>query len=122
MSEIHYAKDEKDFEAYFRSNQLFVLNFTASWCPPCRAIKPHVDQFYETYKNVEVLRIDIDENQKIAKDNGIASIPTLIFYHNHKQVGYVKGANLGDIKANFEKLSKLEPDAVRKGDGTGPQL
>ncbi|GMM34344.1 hypothetical protein DASC09_016690 [Saccharomycopsis crataegensis] len=119
VDKIQFVKDAADFTSYLNSNQLFISYFTASWCGPCQAIKPKVEELYSKYTNVEVAKVDLDSNQQLAQQYGITAVPTLIFFHKQKQDGQVRGANLGEIQSKFDSLSKLEPNATRNGNGTG---
>lgn len=118
---IQFAKDEADYNSYFNSNMLLVLYFTASWCGPCQAIRPQIENLYQIFTNVEVVKVDFSENPQLAVANSISSVPTFIFYRDQKQQSYVKGANLRKIVASFEQLSKLDPGAVRNGNGSGKE-
>lgn len=55
-----------------------LIDFWASWCPPCRVMEPVVEKFADDNPNVIVLKIDIDANPEIAAHYGVASIPTFV--------------------------------------------
>lgn len=112
---IQYVEDAASFENALKNNKLFVSYFTASWCGPCQAIKPIIEQLYTRYENVEVLKVDLNENADLASKYNVSSIPTLNFYHKAKLVDSVTGADVNKIKASFERLSALDPSAKRVG-------
>lgn len=70
-----------------------LVDFWAVWCAPCRAIAPHVDAMADQYQGrLQVGKVDIDNNQKIANDYQIRSIPTLLVFKDGKVVGQIVGA------------------------------
>jgi thioredoxin 1 len=58
-----------------------VIDFYAEWCGPCKAMKPVLQELDEDMPDVDVLKIDIDENQKVAREHGIRAVPTFKLYH-----------------------------------------
>ncbi|HEX5752894.1 MAG TPA: thioredoxin [Archangium sp.] len=70
-----------------------LVDFTAQWCGPCRAIKPALESLASEYKGrVKVTRIDVDESLVTAQEYGIRSMPTLLFFKQGKVVGQIVGA------------------------------
>jgi thioredoxin 1 len=67
-----------------------VLYFTASWCPPCRAIKPLFEKLSDEFKNIQFVKIDIDENDKVAVEYKIHSVPTFVFINGNTATGQVR--------------------------------
>tara|TARA_R110002020_G_scaffold441478_2_gene652259 strand:+ start:2794 stop:3054 length:261 start_codon:yes stop_codon:yes gene_type:complete len=63
-----------------------VMKFGASWCGPCRMIKPIITQVAREHTDVEFVDVDIDENPDLAKEYNIASVPTMIFEVDGKEV------------------------------------
>lgn len=63
-----------------------IIAFTATWCGPCKMLKPILQKLNNEGKiNIEF--IDIDENRELAIENKIKSVPTLIFF-NEDNVEY----------------------------------
>jgi thioredoxin 1 len=60
-----------------------VLRFTASWCQPCKAL---AQQLEEINTNLPIEVIDIDDNQALAMEYGIRSVPTLIMLDENVEV------------------------------------
>lgn len=55
-----------------------VLRFTATWCPPCKALAPIFDEVAAEHPDMKVYVIDVDQNQEIAAKFGIKGIPTVM--------------------------------------------
>lgn len=70
-----------------------LVDFTAVWCPPCRAIAPHVEAIANDYAGkLRVGKLDIDANPVIPTQFEVRSIPTLLIFKEGKVVGQVVGA------------------------------
>ena len=76
------------------SDKLFLIDFWATWCAPCRAIAPTVEALANDMGDVvSVGKLDIDHNQQTAMKFGVRSIPTLILFKGGEPVGQLVGAN-----------------------------
>ena len=70
-----------------------LVDFWATWCAPCRAIAPSLEELATQYKGqVKIAKVDVDENQAIAQQFGIRSIPTLLLFKGGKVVDQLVGA------------------------------
>lgn len=121
---IHSITSPADFDAYLKSNQLLVAQFTASWCGPCRAITPVIDQLYLSDKcaNIEFVRIDLDLQQQVLAAHSISSVPTFIFFSSGSPIDRVLGANARAINAALDKLVATPPAAHFGRHGNGADL
>jgi thioredoxin 1 len=76
-----------------QSEQPVLVDFWATWCAPCRAIAPAVEELATQYKGkVKVAKINIDDNQDTPQQYGIRSIPTLLVFKGGKVVEQIVGA------------------------------
>jgi thioredoxin 1 len=70
-----------------------VVDFWATWCAPCKAIAPVVDELATQYKGqVKVAKVNIDDHQETAQAYGIRSIPTLLVFKGGRVVEQLVGA------------------------------
>jgi thioredoxin 1 len=76
-------------------NNLIILYFTASWCGPCKAIKPYIVEQANKFENIFINIIDVDDedSQDFTNDLSITAMPTFIFYKNGLEVGKVVGCD-----------------------------
>lgn len=86
--------NDLNFDSEVNSSELPVLiDFSATWCQPCRAIAPLVDQLAVEYQGkVKVTACDIDESPSTAQKFGIRGVPTLVMVKDGKVVGQQVGA------------------------------
>jgi thioredoxin 1 len=76
-----------------KSTQPVLIDFWATWCAPCRAIAPVVDQLANEYDGkVKVAKVNIDENPQVPTKYDVRSIPTLLVFKDGKVVGQLVGA------------------------------
>ncbi|WP_040663107.1 thioredoxin [Oscillibacter ruminantium] len=69
-----------------------LLDFWASWCGPCRMVSPVVDEIAEENANVKVGKVNVDEQQELAAQFGVMSIPTLVVIRGGKIANQAVGA------------------------------
>ncbi|MBO5087352.1 MAG: thioredoxin [Lachnospiraceae bacterium] len=68
-----------------------LVDFWASWCPPCKMLSPVVDEVAEEVNNVKICKINVDEQQALAMKFKVASIPTLIVFSDGEEVNRSMG-------------------------------
>lgn len=82
-----------------KSNTPVLVDFWAPWCGPCLSIAPFIDQMAQKYAgSVKVVKLNVDENQKLAGQFGVQSIPTFIVFDGGQPVNRSTGASPGSIE------------------------
>ena len=72
-----------------------ILDFYAKWCTPCTVNLSSVEKLRETYENeVEILKVNIENNQKLVQHFGIHSIPALFFIKGGEVIDRIFGEQL----------------------------
>ena len=106
MSEI-MEFNEGNFENEVRKSDIPVMiDFWAAWCGPCRMIAPFVEEASKTYNGkLKVGKIDVDNNQRIASQYAIMSIPAVLFFKNGEVVDQVIGAV--PKKTLFDRIDRV---------------
>ncbi len=101
------AVTDATFEAeVLKSDIPVVVDFWATWCAPCRAIAPILDELSETYDGrMKVVKLDADANQDSIRAYGVTTIPTMNFFRNGELVKSVVGARPKQaIAALFDEI------------------
>ncbi|KAJ7979135.1 Thioredoxin [Quillaja saponaria] len=78
------------------SNKLIVVDFTASWCGPCRFIAPFLGELAKKLPGVTFLKVDMDELNQVAQDWAVEAMPTLL--KEGKIVDKVVGAKKKELQ------------------------
>ena len=79
---------EKEVE---KSDKVVILDFWASWCGPCRMMSPIIDEIANENKELKVCKVNVDEEQELAKQFNIMSIPTIVVMKDGNVINQVVG-------------------------------
>jgi len=90
------------FEELISSDKITIVDFWASWCGPCRTQIPILEEYAKNNQDIQVVKINVDQNSELASEYGVKSIPTIIYFKNgvieHKTVGIQQEKQLDEIK------------------------
>lgn len=75
-----------------QSDKPVLIDFWASWCGPCMMVSPLVEELAEEHPEYKFCKVNVDEQEQLAYQFKIMSIPTLLVYKNGKQVNQSIGA------------------------------
>ena len=91
MAVIEITKENFENEVV-KSDKIVLLDFWAPWCGPCRMLSPIVDEVAEEHPEIKVGKINVDEQEELAAEFGVFSIPTLVVMKDGKIVEQTAGA------------------------------
>lgn len=75
-----------------QSEKTVLLDFWADWCGPCKMVAPVIEEIANACPEVKVVKVNVDEEQELAAQFGIMSIPTLVVMKNGTVVNKAVGA------------------------------
>ena len=78
-------------EEVVQSDKPVLVDFWASWCGPCRMVSPIVDEIAQERPDVKVVKVNVDQEQELALQFGVMSIPTLVVMNDGKVVNQAVG-------------------------------
>jgi len=99
--------NEKDFEEIIKSVDTVLVDFYATWCPPCKMLSPVLEKVAKKLdENYLIVKVNVDECEKIAKKFGIMSVPTMAFLYEGEErkrlVGYRQEKEIVDTITNLD--------------------
>ena len=98
---VALTKDNFEQEVV-NSDKPVLIDFWASWCGPCRAVAPVMDELAEEFNGkAKICKINVDDEAELSAKFRIMSIPTIMLYKNGEMVEKVIGAR---SKEEFSKL------------------
>jgi len=103
MPEFLKTKDDFDKALKDAGDKLVVVDFTASWCGPCKMIGPKFEAMSKEFTSVQFYKVDVDENSDTSEAEGISAMPTFKCYKKGKKVDELTGASEEKLRAMIEK-------------------
>eukprot|EP00741_Cyanophora_paradoxa_P006789 tig00001041_g6566.t1 len=111
MPVVHVSTDA-EFSKYTKgrdAKKLCVIDWTATWCGPCKRIAPIYEQLASKYTDVDFLKIDVDEAADLAGQQNVRSMPTFHFWQDGKLAGSFSGADPGKLESMIQQLTGVIP-------------
>eukprot|EP00882_Tetradesmus_deserticola_P003852 GHRQ01004076.1.p1 GENE.GHRQ01004076.1~~GHRQ01004076.1.p1 ORF type:complete len:158 (+),score=63.72 GHRQ01004076.1:182-655(+) len=99
-STVHEVQSTAEFNSIRKqladNNSAAIIDFTAKWCGPCKAIAPLYEQLSKQYPDVKFLKVDIDNEglMQVVQEHGITGVPTFTMYKGPRKVENFTGARI----------------------------
>ena len=96
----------ENFESYKNGELPLVVDLWATWCGPCKMLGPVISELAVDYDGkIVVGKCDVDENDEIASEFGVRSVPTILFFKGGQLVDkFVRATNKETLDAKFKAL------------------
>ena len=90
----------ESFNDIIKGNQLTLVDFFATWCGPCKMMRPVLEQLkHELGDSIRIIKLDVDKNEALAMQYRIQSVPTLMLFKSGENIWRQSGAmQLDDLK------------------------
>lgn len=106
MSKVIHSSESNFGNDVLSSDLPVFVDFWAEWCGPCRAIGPVLESLADDFDGkVKVVKINVDENGKLATEYDVSAIPSLIIFKGGKEVDRIVGAGTKEVYA--DKLNQV---------------
>jgi thioredoxin 1 len=86
-----------------KENRKIIVDFSASWCGPCKILLPTLEKISDEMTDVEVVKIDVDEQSEFISEYGIRGVPTVIIYNGEQQIDRSSGVKPPSYYTEFFK-------------------
>ena len=105
----------ENFNDLIKDNDFVIVDFWAPWCGPCKGFAPVYEELSEKYPDIVFAKVNTEEEQQLAAEFQIRSIPTLMLFREQiilfAQPGALQGSQLEQV---IEQAKDLDMDQVRK--------
>eukprot|EP00277_Geminigera_cryophila_P012559 CAMPEP_0179453064 /NCGR_PEP_ID=MMETSP0799-20121207/36834_1 /TAXON_ID=46947 /ORGANISM="Geminigera cryophila, Strain CCMP2564" /LENGTH=136 /DNA_ID=CAMNT_0021249381 /DNA_START=58 /DNA_END=465 /DNA_ORIENTATION=- len=98
---------------------LVVVDFTATWCGPCKAIAPTLEALADEYTHVTFVKVDVDDNNETAAACNVKSMPTFQFFKKGSLIHTVSGADANALRAAVAEHANIPVSAAEVGGKSG---
>ena len=109
MSRIYQPRSLVDILSVSKQNPtaLVVIDCKATWCGPCKAIHPHIQNMANTMQHVIFMEVDVDDEDHVATVSGfeVTAMPTFVYMKNGQLLTKTMGANLPVITATVNQYA-----------------
>ena len=82
--------DSKEFKEVIKEGKV-VVDLFATWCGPCKMLSPVLDEISEEITTTKFYKIDVDDNEDVAREYNVMSIPTVLIFENGNLINTVVG-------------------------------
>lgn len=120
---VHHINSSAELQQLFANTTYVAIDFTATWCGPCKAVAPVYEKLAKQHSipgQLAFAKVDVDAVTSVAQQYRISAMPTFLFFKAGKQVGVngqamIQGADVKSLTAAAEKLGGLAKKKAAEG-------
>merc|ERR1712131_118282 len=96
---VRELQSEEEFDQLINGDKLVLVDFFATWCPPCRMFQPILQNIEKEFaQDMIVVKVDVDQLGDLTAKQNIEAMPTFMFFKNGKKLGQVRGAKENEVR------------------------
>lgn len=103
---IHHIENNQINKEVIENEGLVIIDFFAEWCGPCQMLTPVLSEIDKEYEEINIYKVNVEENQETTMRYEINSVPTMIFFKNGEEVertvGLITKTELEEIVNNLK--------------------
>ena len=106
MADLPTLTDDNFDSTLQTSDQPVLVDFSATWCQPCKALAPKIEKVADEFEGqLKVFSVDIEDAQSAVSQLGIQGVPTCVFFKSGREVDRIQGDQ--DINSLRERVNKV---------------
>lgn len=83
--------NKDNFQKTIKGNKPVVVDYFADWCQPCKSISPIFEAVSRQIPDATFAKVNVDENNQLASDQGIMNLPSIVIYKNGEELDRIVG-------------------------------
>ena len=83
--------NENNFEQFLKNNKTVLIDFSATWCGPCKMFSPILEKYAADHPEIKIAKVDVDESPNLAGKFRVRGVPTVCVFDNEEMVGTRSG-------------------------------
>ena len=107
LDNLIILENDNQWDELYNSEKKLVIDFTASWCGPCKILSPVINLLSEKFNNITFVKIDVDEFEELVSNRNISCMPTIHFIHNKETINTIEGLDMNNIIKSIENFEKV---------------
>ncbi len=115
---IAAVTDDRFAADVLEAGEPVLVDFTAAWCPPCRVMKPVLEELAAARDDLRVVTLDVDEHPRVAARYGVLSMPTFILFRDGQPVWSASHFRVTEGRVR-EAMAAANPDATEPNAASG---
>ncbi|KAJ8614034.1 hypothetical protein CTAYLR_009611 [Chrysophaeum taylorii] len=107
--DVEQPSDLEAFHAAIKADKIVVIDFSATWCGPCKMIGPAFASLAQQMPEVGFVKVDVDEVPEASAEYDVSALPTFVFLKEGAEVARFSGASLSKLRDTLADVGATVP-------------